>query len=116
MATEIIVSRSGGESRYPFPETFTFRELGLIKQLTGVRAGELEAEISAGDAQLFLCITLIAARRAGEDMEIDDLEDLPIDAIRVEIDEDQDPSQAAAAGDASVAAVTTSDPSGTPAS
>lgn len=46
--------------------SFTNRELHLIKQETGVRAGEIEEAFGAGDNDLLVAITLIVLQRAGK--------------------------------------------------
>ena len=46
--------------------SFTNRELHIIKQESGVRAGELEEAFGAGDNDLLVAITLIILRREGK--------------------------------------------------
>lgn len=44
---------------------FTNRELHTIKQMSGVRAGELEEALEAGDSDLLLAVAVIAMQRSG---------------------------------------------------
>ena len=47
---------------------FTNKELHTIKQLSGVRAGELEEALDAGDNDLILAFAVIALERSGRSM------------------------------------------------
>lgn len=51
---------------YEFDTTFTNQELHLIKQETGVRAGELVEALLAGDTDLVVAIAAILLRRSGK--------------------------------------------------
>ena len=46
---------------------FTNRELNIIKRISGVRAGELDEALKAGDNDLVLAITAVAVRQKGRD-------------------------------------------------
>lgn len=46
--------------------TFTNGELRTIKQLSGVRAGELKEALLAGDNDVFVAFTVIVLQRAGK--------------------------------------------------
>lgn len=48
---------------------FTNAELRTIKRLAGVRAGELEEAVAAGDNDLLVCFAVIALERAGRTMD-----------------------------------------------
>jgi hypothetical protein len=50
-------------------ETFTMRELQIIKRMSGVRAGELSEAFNGGDASVILALAVIAVRRNGKDWE-----------------------------------------------
>lgn len=117
MATEIVIDWPEGPKRYAMPTAFTYREMGRIKTLTTIRAGEIEDALMAGDTDLILAIAQIAAERAGDTAPITALEDLEFGAIRVEADEEEDPTQAAPAADDAPAGseVTTPEAGGTPA-
>jgi len=45
---------------------YTNRELRIIKEETGIRAGEIRAALLAGDNDVLVAITLIMLRRAGK--------------------------------------------------
>ena len=115
MATEIVIEWPEGPKRYPMPESFTYREMGRIKTLTGIRAGEIEDALLAGDTDIIVAMSQIAAERAGDSAPIDALENLQFGAIRVEAEEDPTPAASEAADDAS-APETTPEDGGTPAS
>jgi len=121
VASEVVIAWPQGERRYPLPTSYTYREMGTIKRITGLRAGEIEDALMAVDTEVIVCIALIAAERAGEQVDIDRLEDLDFGAIRVEV-EDEGPTNAAptdadesAGGDQETPTPTTPAPGGTPA-
>jgi len=116
VATEIVIEWPEGPKRYPMPESFTYREMGRIKTLTGIRAGEIEDALLAGDSDVIVAISQIAAERAGDAAPIEALENLEFGAIRVEADQDPTPAASEAAEDAGSAPATTPEDGGTPAS
>jgi hypothetical protein len=92
---DIVIAHPEGERRYPIPETFTYREIGTIKRVSGIRAGELEAALAAGDVDVIVALAVICATRAGETVTAADFENLDFGAIGIE-GEDEDPTPAAA--------------------
>lgn len=90
-------------SRYDWPDDFTGREFLMIQQETGIRAGELEDALQAGDVHALACLVVVALQRAGvEDVTADDVLELKI-GVEGELDfEEEDPTDAAdvAASDA----------------
>lgn len=116
MANQMVIEWPEGPKRYPMPETFTYREMGRIKTLTGIRAGEIEDALLAGDTDVIVAIAQIAAERAGDSAPVDALESLDFGAIRVEAEEDPTPAAEEAAEDAGDAPQTTPETGGTPAS
>lgn len=60
----LIMSIDGQD--YPIDGDLTPRELGYVKRLSGVRAGELEDALGAGDVEVIVALAMIAARRAGQ--------------------------------------------------
>jgi hypothetical protein len=98
---EIVIEWPEGAKKYPMPESFTYREMGRIKTLTGIRAGEIEDALLAGDTDVVVAISQIAAERAGDAAPIEALENLQFGAIRVEADEDPTQAASEAADDAS---------------
>lgn len=75
------------DGEYPLDLSyFTNRELHLIKQVSGVRAGELDEALGAGDNDVFVAVALIAAKRAGKDIPVDMLWDAPHGKVTLETD------------------------------
>jgi len=62
---------------------FTNRELHTIKEISGVRAGELKAAVEAADNDLIVAFAVIVLRRAGKTVEPDQLWDADSGAITV---------------------------------
>lgn len=60
------------------PETLTNREGHRIKQMTGLRAGELEDAMTAGDSDLLLALAAIVLARHSKHVADDLLWDAPI--------------------------------------
>ena len=82
----------GLDGDYPLPDTeFTGRELHLIKQHAGVRAGEIEEALDAGDYDVILCVTMIAMQRAGRTVDMDALLDASTGKIQVIAEDDAGP-------------------------
>ena len=98
MAAKIVIK--GGET-YELPTNFTFREMNLVKRLTGLRAGELAEAFRTGDTDAMIAFAAVARLRATGDAAIDNLLDLEIGDVRIEDDGDEteDPSTAAAAAE-----------------
>lgn len=63
---------------FPFPpfDTLNGHELHLIKTMSGVRAGELEEALEAGDFDVILAFAAVALRRAGRKVPSEALLDL----------------------------------------
>lgn len=51
---------------YPVPETFTYEELRLVKQATGLRPGELLEAIALADPDAAIGFAIVVLHRAGE--------------------------------------------------
>ena len=101
MASEIIIAWPEAEKRYTLPTSYTYREMGKIKRLTGLRSAEIEDALLAGDTDVIVAIAVIAAERSGDTVDVDKIDDLQFGAIRVEAD-DSDPTDAVPTdGDAS---------------
>lgn len=90
-----------GEKTYDIVPPFTNRELHLIKQIAGVRAGELFDAIEAGDNDVLVALAHIAVRRGDTARpSLDELWDLPAGEITAEdIEDEPDPTNAADAAD-----------------
>lgn len=96
MPIRIVIELPNGERSYDVPDPMTYRELSRIKSMTGYRAGEIGEALLAGDTDTVLALAVISSERAGEPVSMDQLEDLTVDKLRVEADEDEDPTPAAA--------------------
>jgi len=93
--TSLVIAMPGEIPRkYPIPDGFTYRELQIIKVQTGLRPGDFEEALQAGDPDMQIMLAYICARRAGHKISVDQLMDLEVGAISVEDDEDLDPTSA----------------------
>lgn len=63
-------------------EAFTNRELHRIKLMSGVRMGEIDDALGAGDNDLLVAFTAIALTRSGKTVPDDALWDAPPGAVR----------------------------------
>lgn len=59
--------------RYELPESFTFGEARVFKEL-GIKIAEMEAD--AGDPDMALALVVIAMRRAGEQVSVAEVEQM----------------------------------------
>lgn len=95
MATIKIEGIDGLDGSYEFdPSFFTNRELHIIKQETGLRAGELGDAVEQGDNDLVVTLAYIALRRLGKPQAVmDALWDAKTGGITLMLgDEDSDDS------------------------
>lgn len=113
MSSLVITIPGEVPRKYPIPEGFTYRELQIIKVNTGLRPGDFEDALQAGDPDMQIMLAYIVARRAGHKISIDQLMDLEVGAISVEDDEDADPTSAAEEAN-EAATLTTREDGGTP--
>lgn len=94
----IVISTGAAEpDRYPLPEELTYGEIRLIKSLTGLMPAQLDDALENGDAGFIIALAVISAARAGRDLDTTGLDALPFGSITVEDDEDERPTEAAAA-------------------
>lgn len=97
--TGITVTANGND--YNVAPPFTNRELHIIKQVSGVRAGELFDAMEAGDMDLLVALAHIGVRRSGAGSPtLDDLWDMEAGAITItpppdEVTDPADPTPAA---------------------
>lgn len=91
---QVKISGSGNpvlDGDYPLDTSFfTNRELHTIKDIAGVRAGELEDALRAGDNDVVVAIALIALRRAGKQVPADVLWDLPAGRLVLDLRDDDE--------------------------
>lgn len=101
----ITVTVQGNQFKVAPP--FTNRELHVIKQVAGVRAGEFWESLAAGDNDVIVALAHIAIKRSGANRPtLDELWDLEAGDIGMDIPEDEpdaeaDPTPAAEAADGS---------------
>ena len=67
---------------------FTGRELHTIKEISGVRANELQDAFVAGDYDLVVAFTVITLRRAGKIVNPDEIMDAEVGSITIDVDDD----------------------------
>lgn len=84
---------AGGRAALSAPSSYTYREMSRIKTITGLRAGEIQQALEAGDSEVIIAIAVIAAERSGDTIDINKIEDLEFGAISVA--DEPDPTQAA---------------------
>jgi len=97
---KVIITDAGslnGESPLEL-DSFTNRDLNIIKREAGVRAGEMQEAVRRGDNDLFVALAMIALRRAGrEPLTSDALWDLDVGKIIIDVTEDDEGEAAAEA-------------------
>ena len=76
--------------------TFTNREMHVIKEISGVRGGEIGEALAAGDNDIVVALTAIVLKRNGKTVPVDVLWDaelgkITLDAADEEEDEDRPP-------------------------
>lgn len=89
---------------------FTNRELHTVKQISGVRAGELQDALTAGDNDVLVAMAVIAAHRAGQPIPVEVIWEADAGKIAFDFTEDLEAADAgppevkppASAADASV--------------
>lgn len=74
------------DGEYPIDfETLTMGELHTIKRVSGVRAGEFNEALAAGDSDLVVAFALVAMERSGKDVDERVLWSAEAGSIEVEI-------------------------------
>lgn len=95
MAKLTIEGLAPWDGSYDFDETsFTNRELHTIKNISGVRAGELGEAMGAGDNDVLIAIAAVALERNGRKVPIDDLWDAEVGKLTfdfTDVEADADP-------------------------
>lgn len=61
------------DGEYPFDGTFKNRELRTIKQISGLRAGELVEALNAGDTDFMVALAAVMLQRAGKNPDPEEL-------------------------------------------
>jgi glutathione S-transferase len=80
MSSIVITIPNQVPRKYAVPESFTYRELQTIKNVTGLRPAEFEDALESGDPDIVIALAVICAQRAGHAITADDLMDLEVGA------------------------------------
>lgn len=103
MADRLTIQGLGGiDGEYEFdlaalleidnPDTITQREAHKIKQATGLRLGELEDAMQAGDADVVVAVAIVVLDRRGKRYDVEALWRAPLGSIRIDVaDADAEP-------------------------
>lgn len=93
MAKMILNGIHPYDGEYEIPNGgWTNRELHFIKQTCGVRAGELEEALQAGDVGVQVALTAVILKRAGHNVNVEILWDADPEKFDV-IDDEQEADQ-----------------------
>lgn len=86
---------------YDMPMNLTFRELGLVKRVSGVRSAEINEALEAGDTDVIAALIIIAMRRSGQDVKEDHVLSMDIGSVDIAPDEPEEegPPTGPAGGD-----------------
>jgi hypothetical protein len=78
------------DGEYPLDLNFTHRDFREIKQISGIRANEVQEALAAGDLDVVVAIAAISMRKNNKRYEMDDLWDTEAGAISLEMDEEEE--------------------------
>ncbi len=88
MPALIIDGAPPWDGRYEFDDfAFTNRELYEIKQLCGIRAGELIEALDSNDTGAYVGVGMVVLKRHGKQLEPDDLWNAKVGSIRIDLGE-----------------------------
>lgn len=73
---------------YEMPEMFTYREMRLIKRMTGLPAGRVHEAANDGDTDVIAAFALVAMMRDNKTLTEDSVLDLRLDEIEFLDDEE----------------------------
>jgi len=96
------------------PGRFSYRELGIIRDVSGLRAGEIVAAAKAGDVMLVVALAAVAMRRDGTEVDVDKLLDRDTTEIEIELVKEDSPAANPPVVDDAEAPVVTPEPIPTP--
>lgn len=83
----VIRGIPGLDGEYELTLDLTLRELSQIKKLSGIRAGEINEALQAGDSDLFVALTVISLQRAGKQFDPESIWDATDANLDIVIDE-----------------------------
>ena len=94
MAKLTIENLAPWDGDYPFDDGFfTNRELHRIKEISGIRAGEIFDALAAGDAVLGVALAAVIMARTGVQVDVDDLWDAKLGDIAIDWSADAGPPE-----------------------
>jgi hypothetical protein len=114
LSTIVLTGIPGFDGSYEIDfGRFTNRELHVIKQLAGVRLGELSDAFAAGDNDVLLAIAKIAVKRAGKDIPDELLWEAEMGSITFDVSdlEEDDENDSRSPGSGTGSGSSASDPS-----
>jgi hypothetical protein len=86
MTAVVIEGVPPWDGRYEFDDfAFTNRELFRIKQLSGLRAGELIEALEANDTSAYVGVAMVVLERSGLKLEADDLWGAKVGSITLDL-------------------------------
>lgn len=84
------------QDAFEVPESYTYREIKTMRQITGLEPAQFEDAVANGNADLAIALAVVSSARAGKQINPEQLYDLPFGAIMVEEEEGERPTEAAA--------------------
>ena len=86
MMTLVVKGCAPWDGRYEFDDfSFTNRELYEIKQLSGIRAGELIEALETNDTAAYVGVAMVVLQRHGHRLDPDDLWNAKVGSISIEL-------------------------------
>lgn len=76
------------------PEEFTLREMRMIKDVSGLLPGQIEAALDQGDTGVITALVLVSARRSGKRLDEETVLDWTLTDLEFIDDEDEDEAPA----------------------
>ena len=76
-----VDSRVDGSYDLDLDDRFTYGELSLIKKIAGARGAEISEAMEAGDMDIIVALTMVALKRAGQEVPVSRLMDAKVGAI-----------------------------------
>lgn len=103
MMAVVVKDAAPWDGRYEFPDfSFTNRELHTIKQISGIRAGELIEALDANDTAAYVGVAVVVIGRTGKTIDPNRLWDAPVGSITIDLGSGDDgvpPTTAAVEGE-----------------